>query len=83
VLAYFLGLAAVILTILAFGLRRHGPERREDLVDLNEDRGSHLNKFSHFRENPHGLFLLFVYLGVLVWIVAYYFIVGLGARAIW
>jgi hypothetical protein len=83
VLALFLGLAAVVLTCLAFGLRRHEPERGQDLEEVNKDRGSHLNLFSQFPRNPHGLYLLLVYLGILLYFVAYYFLVGLGARAIW
>jgi|GEM_PF-1891725 len=83
VLAFFLGLAAVIMTFLAFGLRWHEEERGKSLEELNKDRGSHLNLFSQFARNPHGLFLILVYLGILLYFVAYYFLVGLGARDIW
>jgi uncharacterized membrane protein YedE/YeeE len=82
-LAFFLGLAAVILTCLAFGLTRHEPQRGQNLDELNKDRGSHLNLFAHFFRNPHGLYLLLVYLGIVMFFIAYYFLVGLGARAIW
>lgn len=85
VLASFLGGGAVILTCMAFGARWHRSERKDvnNLEDLLSDNGSHLNLLSHYKRNPHGLFLSLIYLGVLVWIVAYYFLVGLGARAIW
>jgi len=83
VLAFFLGLAAVLLTCMAFGFRSHEEERGKDLEELNKDRGSHLNLFSQFPTNPHGLYLLLVYLGILAFFIAYYFLVGLGARDIW
>jgi len=82
-LAFFLGLAAVLLTCMAFGSRSHEEEKGKDLEELNRDRGSHLNLFSQFSRNPHGLYLLLVYLGILAYFIAYYFLVGLGARAIW
>lgn len=85
VLALFLGLIGVILTCLAFGIRRHGSEREwiDDIEEVKKDRGSHLNLTGQFRTNPHGLFLLIVYVGVLVYFVAYFFLVGIGARGIW
>lgn len=85
VLAFFLGLIGVILTCMAFGIRWHGSERQEvkDIEEIKEDRGSHLNLTSQFRRNPHGLYLLLIYLGVVLYYVAYYFLVGLGAREIW
>lgn len=77
VLAVLLGLGAVILTCMAFGARKHESER-EDLEDLNTDKGSHLNLLSQFKTNPHGLFLVLLYLGILLWVIAYYFLVGTG-----
>ncbi len=75
VLALFLGLGAVILTCMAFGAKWHKSDR-EDLESLNTDKVGHLNLISQFRRNPHGLFLLLIYLGILLWAIAYYFLVG-------
>jgi hypothetical protein len=79
VLALFLGLAAVIVTCMAFGARWHGTER-PDLKEVPRDlreKASHLNLISQYRRNPHGLYLILIYFGILVWVIAYYLTVGL------
>lgn len=85
VLALFLGIIGVILTCMAFGIRWHGPGRKEvkDIEEIKKDRGVHLNLTSQFKNNSHGLFLLLIYFGIVMYYVAYYFLVGLGAREIW
>jgi hypothetical protein len=85
VLAFFLGLIGVILTCLAFGIRWHGPGREEvkEIEEIKKDGGIHLNLTSQFRSNPHGVFLLLIYLGVVFYYIAYYFLVGLDAGGIY
>jgi hypothetical protein len=85
VLAIFLGLVGVILTCLAFGIRWHGSERKEvkEFEEIQKDSGIHLNLTGQFRTNPHGLFLLLIYFGVVLFYIAYYSLVGLGASGIW
>lgn len=57
VLAFFLGLAAVVLTCMALGAKTHKSKRTEvhDTEKLLSETGSHLNLLSQYKTNPHGL----------------------------
>ena len=79
-LAYFCGLAALILVILAWAgypyrkSRRAAPEEEpwDDLKVLDEHDGE---------KNPVVPYLIFVYVGVAVWAISYMVVMGLRGPA--
>jgi hypothetical protein len=80
VLAFFLGLTALILVYLAFGSyarrRAEGPQAMEKLSAAGETGVAHEGE-----ENPIPSLLIVVYLGIMVSAVAYMVFVGIRGVA--
>ncbi len=71
-LAIFIGLVSIILIYLAFGSH----DRREKAAE--EERAEHDILFGEEKEkNPIAPILIFVYVGVIVFGIAYLFLIGL------
>ena len=81
ILAFFLGLGTFVLLYLAWGSyprdRREGmekePEKKETLEPVDVPQTA---------DNPVPPFLLFIYVGLTVWILTYLIIIGLRVKAI-
>jgi hypothetical protein len=87
ILAFFLGLGTFILLYLAWGSypedRREGMEKEPEKQDAG--RSVEVSQAGHGPQrgkNPVPPFLLFIYVGLAVWIVAYLIIIGLRVKAI-
>jgi hypothetical protein len=80
-LAFFLGLGAFVLLYLAWGSypedRPEGMEEEPEKQDAGEP-----DHVSPAADNPVPPFLLLVYAGLAVWILAYLIIIGLGVKDI-
>lgn len=75
-LAFFLGLVAVILIYLAWG--SYPIHRREVSEEkLEEERGHEIHSGHDVEKNPIAPFLIFVYVGVVLWSIAYAIYTGL------
>jgi hypothetical protein len=80
VLAFFLGLGAFVLLYLAWGsYPKAHPEGREKEPKERDAGGPGVPPAA---DNPVPPFLLLVYIGLTVWILAYLIIVGLRVKAI-
>jgi len=80
-LAFFLGLGLFILLYLAWGGYRKGP-RSVTGEDAGQLEGLEPEDVPKAGDNPIPPFLLFVYAGVTLWILAYLIFVGLRVKAI-
>jgi len=80
-LAFFLGLGTFVLIYLAWG--SYPKDRPEGLEDDPEKQDTEESIDNHRRaDNPVPPFLLLIYVGLTVWILAYLIIVGLRVKAI-
>jgi hypothetical protein len=81
ILAFFLGLGTFVLLYLAWGSypkdRREGMEKEPEKQDTREP-----VDVPQAADNPVPAFLLFIYFGLTVWILAYLIIIGLRVKAI-
>jgi hypothetical protein len=81
ILAFFLGLGTFVLLYLAWGSypkdRREGIEKEPEKEDAGES-----VEVPQPGENPIPPFLLFIYVGLAVWILTYLIIIGLRVKAI-
>ncbi|MBI4762989.1 MAG: hypothetical protein HY787_00080 [Deltaproteobacteria bacterium] len=80
-LAFFLGLGAFVLIYLAWGSypqdRLRGMEKKPEEPETGEPLDG-----PQEGDNPVPPFLLLVYIGLTVWILAYLIIIGLRVKAI-
>jgi hypothetical protein len=80
-LAFFLGLGLFILLYLAWGSYPKGPiEGAEE--DRSGTEGLEPRDVPEAGDNPIPPFLIFVYAGVALWILAYLIFIGLRVKAI-
>jgi len=80
-LAFFLGLGTFVLLYLAWG--SYPKDRQEDKKSETEKAEvQETLDLPPSADNPVPPFLLFLYIGLAVWIVAYLIIVGLRVKAI-
>jgi succinate dehydrogenase/fumarate reductase cytochrome b subunit len=73
-LAFFLGLVTFILLYVAWASYPPG--------DLNKPEVRELQEVPEAADNPLPPFLVFVYVGVAVWALAYFILIGLRVKAI-
>jgi hypothetical protein len=81
ILAFFLGLGAFVLLYLAWGSypedRPEGMKKKLEKQDAGES-----VEVPQGADNPVPPFLLFIYFGLAVWILAYLIIIGLRLKAV-
>ncbi|MBI5583149.1 MAG: hypothetical protein HY892_04950 [Deltaproteobacteria bacterium] len=79
-LAFFLGLVVFILLYLAWGSypRRPGETEGEEKRPESPEREG----MPASAENPVPPFLIFVYTGVVLWVLAYWIVIGLRVWAV-
>ena len=76
ILALFLGLVSFILVYMAWGsYPSHRTPRSEE--ELKERRGHEIQTGHDAEKNPVAPFLIFIYLGVGLWSIAYMIFVGI------
>jgi hypothetical protein len=80
-LAFFMGLGVFILLYVAWGSYPQGPDDNTG-EDLKKPEAGELNEVQKAADNPLPPFLVFVYVGVTVWALAYFIFIGLRVRAI-
>ena len=80
-LAFFLGLGTFVLLYLAWGsYPKDRPEGMEKEWEKQPTRDS--DDMPQAADNPVPPFLLFIYAGLTVWILAYLIIIGIRVKAI-
>jgi hypothetical protein len=80
-LAFFLGLVTFIFLYVAWASYPPGPQE-EAGEDLKKPEARDLPEMPEAADNPLPPFLVFVYVGVAVWALAYLIVIGLRGRAI-
>jgi hypothetical protein len=81
ILAFFLGLGTFVLIYLAWGT--YPEDRPEGMEKELEKQGTRESvEVPQPADNPVPPFLLFIYFGLAVWILAYLIIIGLRVKAI-
>jgi hypothetical protein len=81
ILAFFLGLGAFVLLYLAWGsYPEDHPEGMEKEMEREPTRD--LDHIPQAADNPIPPFLLLLYAGLTVWILAYLIIIGLAVKDI-
>ena len=81
ILAFFLGLGAFVVLYLAWG--SYPKDRREGLeIEPEKQDAGEMFDVPQSADNPVPPFLLFIYVGLTVWILAYLIIIGLRVKAI-
>jgi hypothetical protein len=80
ILAFFLGLGAFVLLYLAWG--SYLKDRPEEMEKGRGEQDTHSDPFPQAAGNPVPPFLLLVYAGLSVWILAYLIFIGLGVKDI-
>jgi hypothetical protein len=80
-LAFFLGLVAFILLYVAWAGYPRGPHAGSG-ADLNRPEARELDAVPKAADHPLPPFLVFVYVGVAVWALAYFISIGLRGWAI-
>jgi hypothetical protein len=80
VLAFFLGLGTVLLLYLAWGSYPKRPV--EEICPEESPESPEPGKGREGADHPLPPFLIFIYAGVAVWILAYLIVIGLRVKAI-
>ena len=80
-LAFFMGLGVFILLYVAWASYPQDPTD-DPGGDLKKPEARELNEVPKVADNPLPPFLVFVYVGVAVWALAYFIFIGLRVRAI-
>ena len=80
ILAFFLGLGVFVLLYLAWG--SYLKDRPEETEKGLREQDTLSDLVPQAAENPVPPFLLLVYAGLSVWILAYFIFVGLGVKDI-
>lgn len=80
-LAFFLGLGTLVLLYVAWAFY---PKGRPELSGEDIKKPERVDSADEQKkaDNPRPLFLTFVYVGVIVWALAYLILVGLRGKAI-
>lgn len=81
ILAFFLGLGAFVLLYLAWGSYPKAHPGGMEKEPKEQDAGEPVEA-PQAADNPVPPFLLLVYIGLTVWILAYLIIIGLRVKAI-
>lgn len=80
-LAFFLGLGTLALLYVAWASYPKGPQEISG-EDIKKPEGVGSEEEQKKADNPVPPFLIIVYVGIIVWILAYLILVGLRVKAI-